>query len=149
MISALLVGTAIIVSTVVVESCVIALAVATLNRNAPRLNRLPVLPRTIVMLSGLTLWLLAGVSIALWLWAIVFMALGEFETIASAIYFASVSATTLGYGDVVLSERWQLLSGFIAANGLVLFSLNTAFLFEALRRLNDAQEKKTPRDPNG
>ena len=141
MISAIFVGAAIIVATVVVESCFIALAVAGLNRNAPRLNRLRVLPRTIVMLSVLTVWLLAGVSIALWLWAIVFMALGEFDTLASAIYFASVSATTLGYGDVLLSERWQLLSGFIAANGLVLFSLNTAFLFEALRRLNETAER--------
>lgn len=130
-------GSAMIVATVIIESFVIAIAVSGLNKYGARLASMRLLPRTVVSLSGLSLWLLGGISLALWLWAGLFMALGEFESIAKAIYFASVSATTLGYGDVVLSEQWQLLSGFIAANGLVLFSLNTAFLFEALRRLNE------------
>ena len=72
------------------------------------------------------------------------------QTILSAIQIldeslvrmrASVSATTLGYGDTLLSEKWKLLSGFIAANGLILFSLNTAFLFEALRRFDDERPR--------
>jgi len=98
------------------------------------------LVRNAVTLSTLTLWLLAGITSALWLWAAAFVLLGEFDTFASALYFSSVSATTLGYGDTLLSNRWQLLSGFIAANGLVLFSLNTAFLFEVLRRVNDEDD---------
>ena len=138
MISSVLIGTAMIIATVFIESCFIALAVAGLNRYAGTLQRFKMLPRTVIMLSSLTLWLLTGISIALWLWAALFVFLGEFDSIAAAIYFSSVSATTVGYGDALLSQRWQLLSGFIAANGLVLFSLNTAFLFEALQRLNDA-----------
>lgn len=139
MISTIMLGAMMIVATVIIEACAIAVAVAALNRCAQWLTGLASLTRTVVSLSALSLWLLAGISVALWLWAGLFMALGEFDSIAKAIYFSSVSATTLGYGDVVLSERWQLLSGFIAANGLVLFSLNTAFLFEALRRLNDTE----------
>ncbi len=137
MISTIVIGTLLIVATVVIESAVIAIAVNVLNRCAATLGRLRMFPRTVLVLTGLSLWLLAGISTALWLWAGLFLSLGEFDSINQAIYFASVSATTLGYGDTLLSERWQLLSGFIAANGLVLFSLNTAFLFEALRRLND------------
>ena len=136
MIQVLILGSLMIVATVVIESVVIAIAVRTLNHCGARLSSLSMLPRLIVSLTTLSLWLLAGISAALWLWAMLFVWLGEFESIAGAIYFSSVSATTLGYGDVTLSERWQLLSGFIAANGLVLFSLNTAFLFEALRRLD-------------
>ena len=137
MTSSILLGTVVIIATVIVESCFIAVAIAGLDRHGAALSRLNMLPRTVLVLSALTLWLLAGISVALWLWAVVFLSLGEFDSIAKAIYFSSVSATTLGYGDELLSERWQLLSGFIAANGLVLFSLNTAFLFEVLRRLND------------
>lgn len=137
MVEIILIGIAMIVATVVIESVVIAFAVNILDRFADRLSRMRLLPRNVVMLSCLSLWLLGGITIALWLWAALFVALGEFDSIAKSIYFSSVSATTLGYGDMLLSERWQLLSGFIAANGLVLFSLNTAFLFEALRRSND------------
>ncbi len=138
MLTVLLVGSLAIVATVVIESFVIAVAVAVLNRFAERLRGMTMFTRTMLTLSGLSLWLLAGISVALWLWAALFIVLGEFDSLAAALYFSSVSATTLGYGDTLLSERWQLLSGFVAANGLVLFSLNTAFLFEALRRLNEA-----------
>ena len=141
MMQVILLGAFMIVATIVIESAVIGVAVNILNRYATKLNRLGVFPRTVLALSSLSLWLLAGISAALWLWAALFFALGEFETIEKALYFSSVSATTLGYGDTLLSERWQLLSGFIAANGLVLFSLNTAFLFEALRRLNDVEHR--------
>jgi len=55
------------------------------------------------------------------MWAVAFMMLGLFET---------------------LDAEWRLLSGFIVANGLILFSLSTAFLIELMRRLGD------PR-PNG
>ena len=99
-------------------------------------------PRTVVVMSTLSLWLLfAGIGSALWFWSGLLIALDQFDTYAEALYFTSVSATTLGYGDLVLSKDWRLLSGFIAANGLLLFSLNTAFLFEAMRRLNEMENK--------
>ena len=132
----ILIASIMIVITVVIEAVVIALATAALNRNRQHLARMRQLPRTVLTLSLLTLWLMVGIGIALVLWSILFIALGEFENLSTAIYFSSVSATTLGYGDTLLSEQWHLLSGFIAANGLVLFSLNTAFLFEVFRRLN-------------
>ena len=132
----ILIASIMIVITVVIEAVVIALATAALNRNRQRLAQYRQLPRTVVTLSLLTIWLMAGIGIALVFWSLLLLWLGEFDTLHAAIYFSSVSATTLGYGDSLLSERWQLLSGFIAANGLVLFSLNTAFLFEVLRRLN-------------
>lgn len=135
----ILIATLMIVITVVIEAVVIAVAIAGLNRYRHVLARFRQLARTVVTLSLLTLWLMAGIGIALVLWSLLFLWLGEFDSLHGAIYFSSVSATTLGYGDSLLSERWQLLSGFIAANGLVLFSLNTAFLFEVLRRINQQQ----------
>lgn len=140
MVNVILIGTLMIIATVVIESLFVSIAIVSLNRAGARLSGLSMLPRMVLSLTFLSLWLLAAITVALWLWAILFVWLGEFDSIADAIYFASVSATTLGYGDMLLSERWRLLSGFIAANGLVLFSLNTAFLFEALRRLNATAE---------
>ena len=135
----ILLGSLVITVTVVIECGFIAAAVTMLTKAGEWLGQRGTLVRMMAALSGLTLWLLAGISVALWLWAVLFVVLGEFESLRQAIYFASVSATTLGYGDRLLSENWNLLSGFIAANGLVLFSLNTAFLFEALRRLTDTR----------
>ncbi|MEN1729302.1 MAG: potassium channel family protein [Pseudomonadota bacterium] len=147
MLELILIGSAMIVDTVILESLVIAAAVSLLVHCMPRIHGWHRLARTSVALSALSLFLLAGISAALWMWAALFIWLGEFETMSDAIYFASVSATTVGYGDVVLSDEWKLLSGFIAANGLVLFSLNTAFLFEVLRRIGQdpAQQQNSVR----
>lgn len=61
-------------------------------------------------------------------WAVVYVELGEFSDLSHALYFSIVTSTTLGYGDVVLSEQWQLLSTFEAIGGLILFGTTTAFL---------------------
>lgn len=88
-----------------------------------------------LLLSAATLWLLAALSIAIWIWAIFFQFLECFDSIEESLYFSMVSFTTLGFGDVTLPHQWRILSGMIAANGLVLFGLNTAFLIEVLHRL--------------
>lgn len=143
----IVVGSLMIIATVIIESFFISIAVLMLERYSPRITHWARQVRTTFVLSALTLWLLAGISIALWLWAGLFFFLGEFTSIEEAIYFSTVSATTLGYGDLILSPQWRLLSGFIAANGLVLFSLNTAILFEVLRRLaNDPTHNYSMQD---
>lgn len=90
--------------------------------------------KVVFVLSVSTLWLLAALSIAIWIWAGFFQLLGCFESLEESLYFSMVSFTTLGFGDVTLPSEWRILSGMIAANGLVLFGLNTAFLIEVLHR---------------
>lgn len=60
------------------------------------------------------------------LWAVIYLALNAIQGFEQAFYFSMVSFTTLGYGDVVLDERWRLLSSFEAANGIILFGWTTA-----------------------
>jgi hypothetical protein len=50
------------------------------------------------------------------------------------LYFAFVNYTTLGYGDIVPVERWQLLGPMTAMNGVLLFGWSTAVIFEVLRK---------------
>ena len=87
----------------------------------------------------MSLWLIAGMSATVWIWALYFLwsgALGDLET---AVYFSLVSFTTLGFGDIVLAQPYRLLSGMLAANGLVLFGLTTAVLIDLIRSLHDAR----------
>ena len=76
-------------------------------------------------------------SIQIWIWAFVYLQLGEFDNLISALYFSATTLTTLGYGDITLSETWQLLSTFEAMGGLIVFGASTAFLIGAMRRLFD------------
>ena len=43
--------------------------------------------------------------------------------------------TTLGYGDVTLSDQWRLLSSFQAANGTIMFGWTTALIVAAVHKL--------------
>ena len=78
-------------------------------------------------------------------WAVIYLWLGEFQSLERALYFSAVTFTTLGYGDIIddghaitLQERWQLLSSVEAVNGIILFGVSTAFLFAVMRRLFEA-----------
>jgi voltage-gated potassium channel Kch len=74
-------------------------------------------------------------TIEAWCWAALFLYLGEFSELRQALYFSVVTSTTLGYGDIILSERWQILGTFEVMGGLILFGTSTAFLLELMRRL--------------
>jgi hypothetical protein len=69
------------------------------------------------------------------LWAVVYLICGEVVSFKQAFYCSAQNYTALGYGDVHLSERWQLLGPLEAVNGLLLFGLSTAIMFAVLSRL--------------
>ena len=69
------------------------------------------------------------------LWAGAYWGLGELPDFRQALYFSLVTFTTLGYGDVTLSEQWRLLGAFEAANGIMMFGWTTALIAAASQRL--------------
>ena len=69
------------------------------------------------------------------LWAVIFLLCGEMATFDKAFYCSAENYTALGYGDIVLSERWRLLGPLEAINGLLLFGLSTALMFAVMSRL--------------
>jgi hypothetical protein len=131
----LLIGSAIISATIVMHVGFTAMVEWVLRREHLWPGRQAGVFRFISLLVGMTLLLLASISICVWLWASCLMALGIFGDAETAVYFALVSFTTLGYGDIVLDKDWRVLSGLMAANGLLVFGLTTAVLVDFLSRV--------------
>ena len=67
------------------------------------------------------------------MWAVVFLLTEEVHNLETALYFSTVTFTTVGYGDLTLSEKWRLLGSVESANGMLLFGWSTAFIFEVMR----------------
>jgi hypothetical protein len=67
-------------------------------------------------------------------WALAYLIVDAVPASANLVYFAFVNYTTLGYGDVIPVERWQLLGPITAMNGVLMFGWSTAVIFEVLRR---------------
>ena len=84
------------------------------------------------LLVPLMLIMLAGNIIQITIWAGLFYSYGEFKEFATAFYHSVVNFATLGYGDIVMSEKRRLLGALEAANGVLMFALTTGFLYTIL-----------------
>jgi hypothetical protein len=87
------------------------------------------------LLVTVMLILLAGNLLQITLWGALFFILGEFKDFATAFYHSVVNFTTLGYGDLVMSEKRRLLGALEAGNGVLMFALTGSFLFAVLIEL--------------
>ncbi len=98
--------------------------------------------RDSIVLVALGLWLMLAHTVEIAMWAWTYLRLELFVGWEPALYFSAASYTTLGFGDVLLPEEWRLLSGATAANGLLLFGLSAAFLFDAAGQLHLGGSRK-------
>jgi hypothetical protein len=80
------------------------------------------------------LFVLMVITVQIWIWAIAFMLTGAVAGLEPALYFTTVSFTTLGFGDITLDPDWRLLSGITAANCFLSFGWSTAYMVELVRR---------------
>jgi len=100
------------------------------------------------ILIGTGLVLAALHALQIILWAIVYRNIsyaGVIETFETAVYFSFVTFTTLGYGDITLSESGRVLSGIQALNGILLVGWSTAVLFAVVQKLwQSDQSVKVP-----
>jgi ion channel len=94
----------------------------------------------VLLLQVTALILLGSFLVQIGLWAWVFWLCGEFHDYATAFYHSAVNYATLGYGDVVMSQRWRLLGPLEAANGVLMGGLAAAVLFAVLTRLMQAAQ---------
>ncbi len=134
----ILIGSAMIVLTVVIHIAGIIGLIAYIKSLKPRGLQTVGAGRYVGMMRVLVVTIL-GIFFAhtaeIWSRAVLYLWLGEFESLERALYFSTVTFTTLGYGDITLQEGWKLLSSLEAANGIILFGVSTAFVFAVIRKM--------------
>lgn len=69
------------------------------------------------------------------IWATLYYLRGLFENFETALYFSLGTYSTIGYGDVVLPQRWRLLGGIEGISGVLLCGLSSAFVFAVMNAL--------------
>ena len=74
-------------------------------------------------------------TVQVWTWAVVFLRITDLPDLSTSFYFATVTYTTLGYGDIVLGPNARIVATFCAITGLLTFGISTAFLIGVLSRL--------------
>ncbi len=132
----ILLGTGLLTVSAIIHVTTVALSVPVFAKVAsyvPEEER-PLL-RIVVLLSLAVLTLVFAHTLQVWTWAMSFLFVTELPDLSTSFYFATVTYTTLGYGDIVLEPGARIVATFCAVTGLLTFGISTAFLIGVLSRV--------------
>jgi len=85
-------------------------------------------------------WLILIHLIEISLWALFYAWKQGLPDLHSALYFSSVTYTTVGYGDLVLPREWRLVGGVEALTGILMCGWSTGFFFAVVNRMYQLQQ---------
>ncbi|MEQ9694583.1 potassium channel family protein [Shimia sp. SDUM112013] len=116
---------------------VVAIAVLTgiAGRMAGRMSLHGPLKRLIVIVGAAFLWITLSHTIQVWIWSNAFLLMGVIDDLNSALYFALVTYSTVGYGDYVLGPGTRIFGTMAGVSGVLTLGVSTAFLVALLGRL--------------
>lgn len=103
-------------------------------RSRHRLVR-PVKRAPVAVLLIATATIFAIHTAEIWLYALLYLLLGALDTFEVALYFSTVTYSSLGYGDVVLGQNWRIFGAIEGATGILMIGWSTAFLVSMLGQL--------------
>ena len=96
----------------------------------------PTHPWTITwLLIRLAWWLIVIHLIEIAIWALLYRWERCLPDLESAFYFSGVTYTTIGYGDLVLSEPWRMLAPIEGVTGILMCGLSAGLFFATVTRI--------------
>ena len=91
--------------------------------------------RASYVISLIMTMLFVGHMIQVAIWAVLFKQLGEFADFKTAFYHSMVNFASLGYGDIVMGEKWRLLGAIEASTGVLMFGLSAGIMLAFMTRI--------------
>ena len=70
-------------------------------------------------------------------------------TFRDALYFSTISYSTIGYNDASIADEWRMIAALEGMLGVILLGWSTAFLVRVIGNLegDDAANRPPLRDP--
>jgi hypothetical protein len=94
----------------------------------------------VTLIAALVVMMFLAAILEITIWAATYLVVGAMSALEPALYFSTVTFTTLGYGDVTLNDSWRLMASFEAVNGIILIGWTTALIFAFVRRVASHDE---------
>ena len=120
------IGSALLLLTVIIHSAFTLIAISAFGDG--RLERMNRRWMRTTAVAALVLMMFFATLIHASAWAATYVVVDAIQGFEEALYFSMVTFTTLGYGDITLTEHWRLLAAFEAANGSIMFGWTTAIV---------------------
>jgi hypothetical protein len=126
-------GLPLIVLTVVIHVCGLALIGERVDSVISRMNRRSILKFARVMgTTALLATMLHGFEA--FIWASAYRIVGALPDNRTGMLYSLSAMTTYGHANLFLQDRWQMMGALEALNGMLLFGLTTAFMFGMMQR---------------
>jgi hypothetical protein len=91
--------------------------------------------KNIMVVNSVMIIMVMGNLMQIAIWAGLFIFLGEFQSFNEAFYHSAVNFSTLGYGDLVMTEKYRVLGPLEAVNGVLMFGISTAALMHTFQHV--------------
>ena len=133
MLSIILIASALVAVTVAMHAVGLAVLLSSLMNSyaKPPKGLWPVTWLLIRVASGLILVHLAEISV----WGLFYYWQECLPDLESAFYFAGVTWTTIGYGDLLLPKPWRMLGPVEGLTGILMSGLSAGLLFAVVSRI--------------
>ena len=89
-----------------------------------------------MIVRRIVLAIIALHSAEIWTFAIAYLAVGAVPGFENALYFSTISYSTVGYNDTHIATDWRLLGAFESILGMILLGWSTSFFFRMLGRID-------------
>ena len=96
----------------------------------------PLSPRGALFTLGIVLALFTLHGVEIWAFTLLYLRLGAIPGLEQALYFSTISYSTVGYSDVHIAPDWRLIGAFESILGMILLGWSTAFFFRMLGRID-------------
>jgi hypothetical protein len=91
--------------------------------------------RTLAFVLALALGLLTLHGVEIWAYAALYLGLGALPDLETAVFFSTITYSTVGYDIQGFAPSWRLVAAIEAINGVVLLGWSTAFFVAVMTRL--------------
>lgn len=135
MLANLVIGTMMMVVNLGIQVLAVAFLVRYLTGRIDAEPQTPSFATDTKVLSVVMAVLMGGHAFMFATWAVLFVWVGEFQDFATAFYHSTVNFTSLGYGDIVMSEEHRLLGALEAGNGVLMFGLSVGAILSVMNGL--------------
>jgi hypothetical protein len=88
------------------------------------------------LLIRIALWLTLIGCVEIAIWGMFYLKMGLLDHAEAAFYFSGATYSTIGYGDVVLPERWRILAPIQGLIGILMCGLSASVFFALIIRIH-------------
>ncbi len=130
MLANLALGTMMISATVVIHTLGLMAVTHLIGRLTNRFRMHGRRSRIVAILT-VVMGTFALLTVEVWLWATAYYLADVVPDFDTALYFSTVTFSTIGYGDVVPAHEWRLFCALEGIDGFLLIGWSTAYLISA------------------